>query len=98
MASKKYDLCVVTGEYQNRDGETKKQYKNIGCIMQNDNGHYMILDRTFNPAGLPNPDDRSSILVSLFEPRDDSGQKPKPATASAQPAAPADDYVDDVPF
>lgn len=95
---KKYDLCVVTGEYQNRDGETKKQYKNIGCIMQNDNGHYMILDRTFNPAGLPNPDNRSSILVSLFEPRDpaNAAQKTKSNAASEQSSdAP---YDDELPF
>lgn len=75
---KKYDLTVVVGEYTNGQGETKKQYKNIGCVMQGDNGFYMILDRTFNPAGLPNPENRSNCIVSMFEPRDGDKAQSKP--------------------
>lgn len=70
MARKKYDLVVTTGEYQGRDGNTKREYKNIGAVLENDKGLYMVLDRTFSPAGVPNPENRSTLIVSMFEPRD----------------------------
>lgn len=71
---KVFDLAVKTGEYQ-KDGETKNRYQNIGSIMENDNGQFMILDRTFNPAGVPNPDNKSSVIVSMFKADRDNGNK-----------------------
>ena len=44
--------------------------------MQGDNGFYMLLDRTFSAAGLPNPDNRSNCIVSMFEPRQSNQQAP----------------------
>lgn len=73
MATKKYDLAVKTGEYQDREGNTKGRYENIGAIMENDNGQFMMLKRTFNPAGVPT--DRDNILVSMFEPKPRDGQQ-----------------------
>lgn len=69
MAQKLYDLVVKVGEYQNAQGETKARYENIGSVMQGDNGQFAIMKRTFNPAGVPNPDDKDSIIVSMFEPQ-----------------------------
>lgn len=66
---KLYDLAVKTGEYQNNQGETKGRYENIGSVMQGDNGQFIILKRTFNPAGVPNPDCKDSVIVSCFEPQ-----------------------------
>ena len=71
MARKKYDLVVTVGEYQGRDGQTKREYRNIGAVLENDKGLYMIIDRTFNPAGVPNPENRGNLIVSMFEPRND---------------------------
>lgn len=70
MAQKLYDLVVKTGEYTNQSGETKSRYENVGSMMQGDNGQFMILKRTFNPAGVANPDNKDSIIVSCFEPKD----------------------------
>lgn len=67
MASKLYDVVVKTGEYVNGQGETKSRYENIGSVMQGDNGQFMILKRTFNPAGVPNPDCKDSVICSFFE-------------------------------
>lgn len=64
--AKTHDLVVVVGTYE-KNGETKNRYKNIGSVIENEKGSYIILDRTFNPAGLPNPDNRDSCFVSLFE-------------------------------
>ena len=92
---KMYDLAVKTGEYQ-KDGETKNRYQNIGSIMENDNGQFMILDRTFNPAGVPNPDNKSSVLVSMFKADRDSGNKKPTVNKSSAPDNPFSD--DDIPF
>ena len=66
---KKYDLAVKTGTYQ-KDGDTKNKYLNVGAIMEKDDGGtFILLDRTFNPAGVPNPDDRENFIISMFEPK-----------------------------
>ena len=92
---KMYDLDVKTGEYQ-KDGKTKNRYQNIGSIMENDNDQFMILDRTFNPAGVPNPDNKSSVIVSMFKADRDSGNKKPVESKSSAPDNPFDD--DDIPF
>ena len=66
MATKLYDVTVKTGEYTNQQGETKGRYENIGTMMQGDNGPFLILKRTFNPAGVPNPDNKDSVICSCF--------------------------------
>lgn len=68
---KLYDVTVKTGEYQS-NGETKSRYENIGTMMQGDNGPFLIMKRTFNPAGVPNPENKDSVICSLFEPRTDN--------------------------
>lgn len=75
MAVKKYNMAVKTGTYM-QNGEEKNRWENIGAIFQGDHGHYAVMNRTFNPAGVPNPDNRDTIMVSLFEPnnnQDDPG-------------------------
>lgn len=72
MASTKlYDLAVKVGEYTDRDGNTKGRYENIGAVFRNDNGQFLMMKRTFNPAGVPG--DGDSILVSMFEPKAQGG-------------------------
>lgn len=85
---KAYDLAVKVGTYE-KNGETKGRYENVGSVMRdNDGGKFILLNRTFNPAGVPNPDNKSSVLISLF--------KPKAKDGSDAPAAPVSD--DDIPF
>lgn len=75
MSTKKvFDLAVKTGEYQDGD-DTKGRYKNVGVVLEGDNGMFIMLDRTFNPAGVPdlNDDRRDTILISMFEPREEEG-------------------------
>ena len=69
---KLYDAVVKTGEYTNNNGETKGRYENVGSVMQGDNGQFLILKRTFNPAGVANPDNKDSIIVSMFEPQNNN--------------------------
>ena len=75
MAKKLYDIAVKTGEYTNGQGETKARYTNVGAIMANDDGgKFLMLNRYFNPAGVPFKEGSDSILLSMFEPREQDGQ------------------------
>jgi hypothetical protein len=67
------DLTVKVGEYQ-KDGQTKGKYENIGALMAGDDGRqFLLLKRTFNPAGVAGTGDRDSIIVSIFQ-NDGQGQ------------------------
>ena len=94
MAHKLYDVTVKTGSYTDAQGQPKGRYENIGVMMQGDNGPYLMLRRTFNPAGVPNEDNRDTVLCSLFEPKEQNQQQqqapqyqqPPQAYAPQQPA------------
>lgn len=90
MATRKlYDLAVKVGEYE-QNGKTKGRYQNVGAVMEGDNGKYIFLDRFFNPAGVPNPDNRANVILSMFEPQQRDGQD------SPRPISPAPES--DIPF
>ena len=72
--AKKYDVVATVGEYTDSNGQPKKRYKNVGVIMSGDNGPYLLMDKTFNPAGLAEQG-RESIILGLFEPRDNNQQQ-----------------------
>lgn len=84
MSQKLYDLVVKTGEYTNNQGETKGRYENVGSMMEGDNGPFLIMKRTFNPAGVANPDNKDSVIVSCFQPQDQ--QQAVPQQQAPQPA------------
>lgn len=67
---KKYDLVIKVGEYTNAQGEKKNRYQNVGAIMEGDNGPFILLEKTFNPAGIQ--DGKNSVLISMFEVKPDN--------------------------
>lgn len=92
MATKTHDLVVKIGEYT-KDGEKKNRYENIGSVFENeDGGSFMLLKRTFNPAGVPNPDNKDSVIVSRFEVKGYEADTATPKKSSMT----ADD--EDIPF
>lgn len=99
MAKRKFNAVVATGSYQDRNGQTKKKWLNIGVVMENDDGGlFLLLDRTFNPAGIPVDNQRGHgpVLVSFFEPeQNDAGQRRMP---SASRATQQMDPDEDTPF
>jgi hypothetical protein len=96
---KKYDLVVKVGEYTDGQGQTKGRFKNVGVMMEGDKGPYILLDRTFNPAGVGGNEGRESIIVSLYEPKDGAGQQAHSAAkANGYQSAARDLDGDDVPF
>lgn len=111
MASKKIrDLVVKVGEYQDRNtGANKGRFENIGALMESDKdgSYFIMLKRTFNPAGVPGQDARESILISCYLPEDqrkgDGGQSQQPRAQSGSPAGGAGrggtpDMDDEIPF
>lgn len=64
------DVCVKTGTYE-KNGETKSRYENVGAKWEKeDGGTFVTIKRTFSPAGVPNPDNKDSIVLSIFEKKD----------------------------
>jgi len=92
--SKKYDLAVKTGSYQDNQGQTKNRYQNIGAVMQGDNGPFLLLDPLINLAAVPREPGKDRVMVSCFEPNKDAQQPRAAAPQRSQPAM-ADD---DIPF
>lgn len=90
---RKYDVVAVTGRKND-----KPIYKNVGCILEKEGKHYLLLDKTFNPAGLAEKD-RDSVILSLFAPKA-KGQAQNITNGSApHPAAQvSDDFGDEIPF
>ncbi|WP_288077092.1 hypothetical protein [Pseudomonas sp.] len=113
MAHRKLkDLAVKVGEYESQ-GEKKSRWHNVGALMDDGNGgQYLMLDRYFNPAGVPNPEGRASLLVSMFDPKDNRTAAPatqqqrapaqRPTPQQPRPQAPPQQRPpnkdDDVPF
>jgi hypothetical protein len=68
MANRKlYDVAIPLGTYENRDGIEKTRWQNVGAVLEGEKGPYLLLDRWFNPAGLPNPENRTSVVLTLFD-------------------------------
>jgi hypothetical protein len=70
MSKKIYDLCAKTGSYTDSQGNEKGKYENVGSVMMNDDqSKFIFIKKTFNPAGVPGKDGSDSILISMFEPK-----------------------------
>ena len=85
-------MVVTTGSYTNNQGETKKRYENVGAVMKGDNGSFIFLKKTFNPAGIETEAGRESIIISLFEPKQRDQQQAPQNPPQGQ------DFDDDIPF
>jgi len=72
-----YELAVKVGSYKAADGENKNRYENVGAIMENDNGKFMFLKRSFNPAGVEYKEGSESIIISMFAPKEKTGNTQK---------------------
>lgn len=77
MSNKLFDVAVKTGTYTDSQGQEKGRYENIGVVLQGDKGPYMLLKKTFNPAGVNS--DRDTIMVSLFQPQQNNEQRQQQA-------------------
>jgi len=100
-ARKTHELKVKVGEYVNKDGQKKGNWVTVGRVMLGDDGtEYWLLNRTFNPAGVPDLSGwgGDAVLIPKFEVRNDQTAGPTPhERAKADGYAPSS-YPEDVPF
>lgn len=105
------ELAVAVAQYEDRQtGQTKNRYENIGVLMEstNDRGEvnqFLMLNRSFNPAGVPFKPGSDKILISMFDPRprDGQGGQQRPQTQQNGQTAGASGgqaagYDDEIPF
>jgi hypothetical protein len=83
MGTKLYDICFVAGEYQTQSGEQKKRYENVGVVMNGEYGPYIIMNRHFNPAGVPGDGTKASVILKLFKNEPTQDAYPDPAAGPA---------------
>ena len=82
-AKKIKDAAVVVREYQDRNGQAKKQWATVGSLIQfDDGGTVLMLDKSFNPAGVPG----DSCRISFFDPK------------APGASAPVKEVSEDLPF
>ena len=72
MATKLYDIAVEVARFTGNDGKEKKRWKNIGAVwtstdIKGEKYNFIMLDRSFNPAGVPCKDGADAIRASLFK-------------------------------
>lgn len=103
-----YNMVVVTGTYTDATGATKKKYQTIGVVLEGNGGsQFALMDRTFNPAGVPHdPAKGNSIMVSFYPPESNSGLAgreyagPKPGSKplDSPPPGATDEIFNEIPF
>lgn len=90
MAKKLYDIAVANGKYVDKEGNEKNSYRNIGVVLEGDNGAYMLLERSVNLAGFPvNDKNPTTVLASMFK---------TDGNASGNKAGNISELKDDIPF
>ena len=70
MSQQDYDICVKIGA--KKDG--KPIFKKVGSLRSSDKGPYILLDKTFNPAGVMDDKGHTSAMLSCFIPRPKTSQ------------------------
>ncbi len=102
-ARKTHELKVKTGEYQDNQGKSKGSWITVGRVMLADDGtEYWLINRTFNPAGVPDLSGKGgdAVLIRKFEVKNNDQIPSGPSLHERQKAngyAPGAD-LDEVPF
>ncbi|MFA7238976.1 MAG: hypothetical protein WC091_02615 [Sulfuricellaceae bacterium] len=98
MAKKRYDLAVKVGSYTS-NGKEKNRYQNIGVVMEKDDGGtFILLERSFNPAGVPFKEGGNTVMVSMFEPKGDKDEQPEPKQEAPKAGGGLNEEIDQIPF
>jgi hypothetical protein len=84
-------LLVISG--YKKDGDPV--WKKVGVVMEKNGKQFMLLDRCFNPAGIPS-DNEQAIMITLAPPEYvERSKDEKPVRSNARQDEWADD---DIPF
>ena len=102
-------LAAKTGEYQ-KDGQTKGRYVDVGALLSNQNGEYILLNPSVSLSGIlamqnaMSQQPRTNVMISIFD--SDNQQQQAPQAQQVQPqqqqqtpqTQAADTFDQDVPF
>lgn len=94
---KKYDLCVRMS-YTDKNGDTKTTWENVGVMMENGNGPYLLIKPWVNFAGFPREEGRSHLIVSLFEHKESEQRNGRSSDREDFSADTQDYNPDKIPF
>ncbi|MDC7994453.1 hypothetical protein [Altibacter sp. HG106] len=61
MTTRKFNAAVVVRTYEDKEGNQKKVYHEIGAVLENEEGH---LDLNLEVLPLPNP--QGQVWIKLF--------------------------------
>jgi len=93
------DVAVVVGTYMKNGKETFK-WKTVGALIENNGKQYIMLDRTFNPAGVYVESGREGsdqCVLSLFDLK--GGEQIQTKKTAPQYKSDYDEFdLDDEPF
>ncbi len=89
----KYNMSCKVGTYIDREGKEKNKWASVGVVLEGQYGPYILLNRHFNPAGVPCDSNKDVIAISLFKPDGDRG-----GAAAAPPLSSTPLATEEVPF
>jgi hypothetical protein len=89
-------LVVVTGQYTNAQGETKKRYKTVGHLHQGQHGEYITLDASVNLAAFPRKEGDDRVTVNLYDEESDKGTAKRGVQQARAAIKP--EFDDEIPF
>lgn len=87
--ARKYDVVAITGEYTNKQGQTKKRYQSVGMVLEKDGKYYLKMN------SLVTVDDKGQVVnfFSLYTPKDAAADARPQAAPAAQEEPPFDDSI-----
>ena len=99
-------LAAKVGTYE-KGGETKGRYVDVGAILTNDKGEYILLSPSVSLSGIlamqnaMSSQPRTNVMISVFDSDYQGNQNTQPAPsqpASQQPGGQDDSFDPDLPF
>lgn len=61
MITRKFNAVTVTGSYEDKEGNKKNNYLNVGAVLENEQGH---LDLKLDAYPVPNA--KGEVWIKLF--------------------------------
>ena len=81
--NKIFNLAVKSRSYKDKNGNDKAVWKSVGSLMEHDGNKFIMLDASFNPAGVPRKDGSDCINIYLFTPKDNKDNHNKSSSYGA---------------
>ena len=100
-------IAAKTDEYE-KDGQTKGKYVDLGVILSNDNGEYILLNPSVNLAGIlmqqrilaqkTKKKAGGSVICSIFDNDQDDRRPTQSGGQDSGASQQSQNFDDDIPF